>query len=35
MIANTDPADKDGWHWWIFLDIDGKDSLFFLTLLER
>ena len=35
MIASTDPVDKDGWHWWSFLDIHGEDSLFFSTLLER
>ena len=35
MIANTDSAGKDGWHLWSFLDIDGEDSLFFSTLLEK
>ena len=35
MVANTESADKDGRHWWSFLDIDGEDSQFFFTLLER
>ena len=35
MIVNTDSAGKDGWHLWSFLDIDGKDSLFLSTLLEK
>ena len=34
MIVNTDSADKDWWHWWSFLDIDGEDPLVFSTLLD-
>ena len=33
VIANTNPADKDEWYWWSFLDIDGEDSLFFFNSL--
>ena len=31
MVANTESADKDGRHWWSFLDIDGGDSQFFCS----
>ena len=29
MVANTDLEKKSGTHWWSFLDIDAKDTLFF------
>ena len=28
MIANTDAENKPGTHWWSFLDIEEKDSVF-------
>ena len=28
MVPNTDPARKSRIHWWSFLDIDEKDTLF-------
>ena len=35
MIVNTDSADKDRWHWWSFLDIDGEDPLVFFDSFGR
>ena len=29
MTANTDPARKPGIHWWLFLNTDERDTLFF------
>ena len=29
MIANTDPTRKPGIHWWLFLDTEERDTLFF------
>ena len=29
MIANTDPHNKPGVHWWSILETDGRDTLFF------
>ena len=29
MIANTDPHNKPGVHWWSILDTDERDTLFF------
>ena len=28
LIANTDRSDKNGTHWWSFLEIDGKKGFF-------
>ena len=28
MIANTDPINKGGQHWWSFMDTDEKDNFF-------
>ena len=33
MVANTDPVRKPGIHWWSFLDMDEKDTLFFFNSL--
>ena len=29
MVANTDPHEQPGVHWWLFLDTDERDTLFF------
>ena len=29
MIANTDPHNKPGVHWWSILETDARDTLFF------
>ena len=29
MIANTDPRDKAGVHWWAIIDIEPENELFF------
>ena len=32
LIANTDRSDKQGTHWWIILDIDGKKDFLLFDL---
>ena len=29
MVASTDPHEQPGVHWWLFLDTDERDTLFF------
>ena len=33
IIAGTSPASKSGTHWWLFLDMEQKDTLFLFDSL--
>ena len=34
IIGNTDASDKPGVHWWIIIDIEPRNNIFFFLVLS-